>query len=61
MDLPDPPRDPSIAKLKQPLQRYVGQPFPVIDQVVLCCFGPELNGERTYEQLRQALPDAGIN
>jgi hypothetical protein len=61
MDIPDPPRDPSIAELKQPLQRYVGQPFPVIDQVVLCCFGPELNGERTYEQLRQALHDAGFN
>jgi len=61
MDIPDPPRDPSIAELKQPLQRYVGQPFPIMDQVVLCCFGLDLTGERTYQQLRQALHDAGFN
>jgi len=61
MDRPDPPRDPSIAELKQPLQRYVGQPFPIMDQVVLCCFGLDLTGERTYQQLRQALHDAGFN
>jgi hypothetical protein len=33
----------------------------MMDQVVPCCFGPELNGERTYEQLRQALHDAGFH
>ena len=43
------------------LQRYAGQPCPTADLVLLCCFGLELTGERSYEQLRQALHDAGFS
>ena len=39
----------------------VGQPFSTADQVVLCCFGLELTGERSAEDLRRALHKAGFN
>ena len=42
------------------LKQYAGQPIPTSDHVLLCCFGSELTGERTYRQLRRALLQAGF-
>ena len=42
------------------LERYVGQPFSTADYVLLCCFGTELLGQRTYQELRQALIQSGF-
>ena len=61
MEIPVPPREPTLVEPEDALQRYVGQPFSVADQVILCCFGFELTGERKYEQLRRALSHAGFN
>ena len=61
MDVPVTPRKHSTVERGKPLERYVGQPFPTADQVLLCCFGLELTGERTFEQLRRALHDAGFD
>ncbi len=35
--------------------------FPTSDHVLLCCFGPQLSGERTDRQLRHALCEAGFS
>ena len=40
--------------------RQVEESFSTSDQVLLCCFGRDLTGERTYEQLRRALLAAGF-
>lgn len=59
MHWPFPPdRRPSMAS-ERTLERYVGQPFPAADYVLLSCFGVGLTGERTYEELRRALLQAG--
>ena len=42
------------------LKRYLGQPFSTADYVLLCCFGTELRGQRTYQQLHQALIQSGF-
>ena len=42
------------------LARYVGQPFPTADHILLCCFGTELVDQRTYQELRSALIQAGF-
>jgi hypothetical protein len=42
------------------LRRYVGQPFPTADCILLCCFGTDPDGERTDAQLRQALIQTGF-
>ena len=45
---------------EKPLEKHARQPVPTADLVVLCCFGLELSGERTHEELRQALREAGF-
>jgi hypothetical protein len=50
----------NLSGLPNPLEQYAGQPIPTTDQVLLCCFGSELSGERTYRQLRRALLQAGF-
>ncbi len=42
------------------LEQYAGQPIPTSDQVLLCCFGSELSGQRSDRQLRRALLQAGF-
>ena len=42
------------------LKRYVGQPFSTADYVLLCCFGSEPRGQRTYQELHQALIQSGF-
>ena len=42
------------------LKRYVGQPFSTADYVLLCCFGTELLGQRTYQELHHALIQSGF-
>ena len=50
----------STVKPQETLTRYVGQPFPTADQILLCCFGTELADQRTYQELRQVLTQAGF-
>lgn len=42
------------------LEHYQDQPFPTSDQVLLCSFGLDLDGERSTRQLRLALLAAGF-
>ena len=42
------------------LERYVGQPPSTADYTLLCCFGTELLGQRTYQELHQALIQSGF-
>jgi hypothetical protein len=42
------------------MKLHVEESFSTPDQVLLCFFGPDLTGERTYEQLRGALVAAGF-
>ena len=42
------------------LTRYVGQPPSTADYTLLCCFGTELLGQRTYQELHQALIQSGF-
>ena len=48
------------AESKGMLERYVGQPFSTADYVLLCCFGTELIGQRTYQELHKALIQSGF-
>jgi len=50
----------STAQSDRPLANHARQPVPTADLVLLCCFGLELTSERTYEQLSQALHEAGF-
>ena len=41
------------------LEHLAVEPFPSADLVLLCDFGPDLDGTRTHHQLRLALRSAG--
>jgi hypothetical protein len=50
----------STVKPEEALTRYVGQPFPTTDHILLCCFGTGLADQRTYRELRHVLIQAGF-
>jgi hypothetical protein len=52
-------RDPTV-EAEQRLTRYVGQPFPTPDHILLCSFGPELADQRSHKELRRVLIQAGF-
>ena len=55
-----PPDRSSPAGLGATLERYLGQPVSTADYILLCCFDTELGGERTYQELHQALIRSGF-
>ena len=50
----------SIVRPKKTLKHYIGQQFPSADYVLMCCFGPEQQGQQTHKELRQALIQSGF-
>jgi hypothetical protein len=50
----------SPVKSEGMLERYLGQPFSTADYILLCCFGTELQGQRTHQELHQALIQSGF-
>ena len=60
MNSPFPAGRRSALTPEETLQRYIGEPFPTADYILLCCFGPEPGGQRTYHELRQALIQSGF-
>ena len=55
-----PPHRSSPVQFDGILERYIGQPFSTADYVLLCCFGTEQLGQRTYQELHQALIQSGF-
>ena len=60
MNSPPPLGRNSTVKTEETLTRYVGQPFPTPDHILLCCFGADLAYQRTYRELRHVLIQAGF-
>jgi hypothetical protein len=60
MRLPFTPARTLSARPQKLLERYIEQPFPTAEQALLCCFGMDLAGERSYKQLQVALLGAGF-
>ena len=52
------PRPP--ARQEVTLERYLEQPFPTADRILLCSFGPDLTGKRAHKELSIALHRAGF-
>jgi hypothetical protein len=60
MRLPFTPARTLSARQQKLLDWYIEQPFPTAEQALLCCFGLDLTGERSYKELQVALLGAGF-